>query len=216
MGFNVSICPVQTFIKAMDVTNALDALNRLVGGKEWSRVTEPTGPEKKYRTFKEAITAWRYSGDWNQDQTEFWIEEFCSDKLGDEEVFWYALAPFLNPEAEVFFSDQEDNYWYYTFTDGKMYVHTGEIVYNESAQIRIGNLGLVNDYVEPTQSDNSFYAVNMNMLKESASQLLSDGTNHEYDRALSELIAEFDTKKGEHLEEASYRVLEELKEMNNA
>ena len=57
------------------------------------------------------------------------IEAFTGDKLGDDEMLWRVLAPFVVSGATIEFRGEDGAMWRYLFTDDALVEQTARIVW---------------------------------------------------------------------------------------
>lgn len=81
-------------------------------------------------TLIDVLKAWRYEAE-EQDDGSISVSYFSGEKLADDAILWKALAPFVNPEAEILCTGEDDYHWKWTFTDNKFHELSGKVVYEE-------------------------------------------------------------------------------------
>ena len=59
------------------------------------------------------------------------VDYFAGEKMGQDDVFWETLAPFVQEGAMIEFRGEDDARWRYIFTGDGMKVQTGETVWKE-------------------------------------------------------------------------------------
>jgi len=124
MGYYVSYVIDTTVVEgneaeALATINALHTpkIMKLLGGGShgYSWVRNP--PEGEFKTLEEAFAAWRF---------EFFPENnsfnFVGEKLGDEEVLFNALAPYLTI-GDIYGRGGDGAEWGYRFTPGCPMIH---------------------------------------------------------------------------------------------
>lgn len=80
----------------------------------YSWVNNP--PEGGFTSLEEALDAWRFElGDWGDGTA--WIS-FTGDKLGQEEILFAALAPYL--AGDIYARGEDGEEWGFRFVDGRM------------------------------------------------------------------------------------------------
>lgn len=50
-----------------------------------------------------------------------------NNKTGQEDIFLYAIAPFVQENSYVIWKGEDDTYWKHEFRDGKMLTYNGEV-----------------------------------------------------------------------------------------
>jgi len=117
---NVTINNCSEALAAINALHTSDMLEAHASGGSWSAdkvnqrwyswVSNP--PEGGFQTLEKAMRAWRFSLD---DDNLF---HFIGEKLGDEEVLFNALAPYL--EGEIYARGEDGAEWGFKFHNGKM------------------------------------------------------------------------------------------------
>jgi hypothetical protein len=111
--------------KALAAINALhapDLMKKQAGGgcsdgtKWYSWVGNP--PEGGFTDLVDAIKSWRYEAALNDDGSVE-VLHFKGEKLGDCQILWAALAPFVNHKAEIFCKGEDGAQWKWTFKKNK-------------------------------------------------------------------------------------------------
>lgn len=113
MGYNMSQEGGRFTIKAANKTKAFRAIKALTGMYAW--VDE--GP---YATLKAACEAWRWELHENADTGDIDGISFTGEKLGDDEVLFNALAPYVERGSYIEMSGEEAALWRWTFNGKEM------------------------------------------------------------------------------------------------
>ncbi len=123
VDYNTDDVTIKNCPEALAAINALhtnDMLEAYAGGGSWSCGKEvdqrwyrwvDNPPEEGFKTLEEAMSAWRFN---LQDNSLY----FTGEKLGDEEVLFTALAPYL--EGEIYARGEDGAEWGFKFHNGKM------------------------------------------------------------------------------------------------
>lgn len=145
MGYCVDMTINNLFIPLEKVNDALKAINALhnlqtmkdnqcgggtfQGGKQtnWSYSWVDNPPTGGFKSLEEALDAWRYTAS-NQDGNCV-VEYFNGEKLGDDTTIWEALAPFVNPKAEIACRGEDGALWKWVFNNGKFKELSGTVTY---------------------------------------------------------------------------------------
>jgi hypothetical protein len=118
VGTIVSYDITEILIPKENVAACLKALNDLfIGGKSYRWIPPRT---TDFTDLVEAIESWGFDAQELLDQSEsVVIESFANEKLGDEAVFFRAIAPFVQGPTRVL-GREEDNYseWEFRFENG--------------------------------------------------------------------------------------------------
>ena len=143
MGYHVSMEISDLIIPAEKIAECLAAINELhtednlqnngrggnSDGKKWYSWVDNPKDADGFKDMKEAITSWRYSGDFD-DAGNFMIEYFDGEKWGgDEDCLYRAIAPFVNDGGTIECLGEEGERWRYLFAEGKMTEQTGRTVW---------------------------------------------------------------------------------------
>lgn len=90
------------------------------GGKmvdRWYRWVRNPG-EEGFSTLEEAFRAWRYETDPVVDFLN--VCQFIGEKLGDDEVLYAAIAPFVKDGGGITVTGEEGEKWGYRFREGQL------------------------------------------------------------------------------------------------
>lgn len=146
MGYSITMEISNLYIPEKNVEAALKAINDLhksqktieenAGGSllcmhgqttviGYSWVNNP--PVGGFTSLKEALASWRYEA--NEEAGDYVIEYFTGEKLGNCNVLWNALAPFVNPEAEIVCHGEDGAFWKHIFQNGELQTLHGRIIF---------------------------------------------------------------------------------------
>lgn len=130
------IIPAEKIAECLAAINELhteDNLNKNADGgssteKWYSWVNNPK--DGGFKDMKEAISSWRYSGDFD-DLGNFHFEYFEGEKWGgDEDYLYHAIAPFVNDGGLIECRGEDGAQWRYLFAEGKMTEQTGSTIWD--------------------------------------------------------------------------------------
>lgn len=139
MGYCVGMELKNIVIPAEQRKQALDAINDLfnqpekMGAVDWNGknrtlhfawIQQP--PKGKFFSLEKALEEWRYSSQENEDGSVT-VLYFEGEKLGDDNVLWSALAPFMNDDSKIICHGEDDAVWKWSFP-----VIDGTRIFNES------------------------------------------------------------------------------------
>lgn len=65
-------------------------------------------------TFEEAMRAWRWEVEFDQDGNVIWIE-FYGEKLGDDDHLWNAIAQYVEPDSYIEMQGEDGHIWRWVF-----------------------------------------------------------------------------------------------------
>lgn len=134
MGYTVrmSLCEVQ--IAADKCDGALAAIKKLhEDEKSWSWV-EAAGVLKT-TTLIEAFSEWRYEADLDDDTGDVVVSTFTGEKLGDDEMLWRALAPFVKDGAMIECWGEDDEHWRWNFDKAELDVQMATEFWGDDAEL---------------------------------------------------------------------------------
>ena len=97
--------------------------------KHYSWVNTPK--EDGFKDLKEAFNEWRYEGNFDK-KGNFTVECFEGEKLGDDEILFDTIAPFVDGGKEcglITVHGEEDDKWRYVFENGGIREETGTIIW---------------------------------------------------------------------------------------
>lgn len=123
MGYCISVTKVSFQIKAQKKVAALQAVKNLKGqetchdssGAHFSWVRQKNFEAAK--TLEEMLEGWRWRSTCNVDD-DIVALEFTGEKMGDDNLLFNALAPFVEGGSEIHFQGEDGSRWRYIF-DGK-------------------------------------------------------------------------------------------------
>jgi len=75
----------------------------------------------------------------NDDENGDLLISCYDNKTGQEEVFFSAAAPFIE-EGEYDWTGEDGEFWRWQFTDGKMFLLSGQRIYTHAAPIEVEKL----------------------------------------------------------------------------
>jgi hypothetical protein len=119
MGYYIEMDITNLLIKQANIKPCLAAINALFPVSENSRyhyawVNNP--PTGSFNTLTEALDEWRYKTEENNDDIA--VTNFTGEKLGDDEILYKAIAPFIESSAKIVITGEDDCKWEYIFTNG--------------------------------------------------------------------------------------------------
>jgi len=117
MGYCIG--QIETFfsIWAANVPKALAAIRALPAGK-YAWVDDNF---RSISSFESMMDEWRWEVEFDKDQNVVGIE-FTGEKMGDDELLFAAIAPFVNPYCFIVMEDQDDHrVWRWVFANGMLY-----------------------------------------------------------------------------------------------
>jgi len=82
-------------------------------------------------TLEDAFRAWRWAIDIDENTGDAVAIEFEGDKLGDDEKFFKAIAPFVEDGSYIDMIGEDGYAWRWLFGGGKLKEISGEIVFRE-------------------------------------------------------------------------------------
>jgi len=125
MGYCISLKEAKFRIPQCSVYDALQALKSLAGketirdssGRHFSWVHTQTFLDAE--TLREAMEAWRWpvEVDWDGNIVDI---DFAGQKLGDDELFFRTLAPFVEDGSYIAIQGEDDDIWRWVFENGQM------------------------------------------------------------------------------------------------
>jgi hypothetical protein len=143
MGYDVEISCDSVIVRASKVGAAIKAMGLLMGrvlDSHYSWVdTDAVDKALEAEDLCAALEEWRYGATAGDPMTpveqlatgkmftDVRVDYFHGSKLGDDELLWAALAPFIDHEASITFRGEDDTYWRYVFLDGSLIEQHGSI-----------------------------------------------------------------------------------------
>lgn len=136
MGYCIELRNSSFKIKSENKENTLKAIKGLAGqetigdssGRHFSWVNTPDFFFAK--TLEEAMKAWRWAIYSNPDGD---IDEisFCGQKLGDDEILFSAMAPFVENDSFLEMHGEDGSMWRWVFKDGKLEEKTATVSWED-------------------------------------------------------------------------------------
>jgi hypothetical protein len=138
MGYSMSLQDQKFLLKRSDAAKALEALKELFR-------KHPNGPNNyghfswietkdvlSANSLQKAMRACRWGLETNGgDDGDFDIIEFDGEKLGDDELIFSAIAPFVKDDSFVEMRGEDGSIWKWVFKDGKVKEKTGKVVFED-------------------------------------------------------------------------------------
>jgi len=118
----------ERFAEALEAVKALASQESLMGGGSYS-VSDGKKIETRHfswvdteaflkaETLVDALTEWRWKAILS-DSGDIDEVEFDGEKLGNDDVLWQALAPFVEPGSVIYCHGEDGTDWRWTFKDG--------------------------------------------------------------------------------------------------
>lgn len=124
-GFKIKAENVQKALKAIQALHGKESIKD-ASGRHFSWVGEDF---YKIDNLKDMLREWRWEGDFDEDGNIVYLS-FCGEKLGDDEVLFEALAPFIESGAEIEMEGEDGSLWKWCFENGEMREKHGRVVYD--------------------------------------------------------------------------------------
>ena len=138
MGYNVEMSLSNVVIPMEKIEGALKAINDLFepekmknGGGMYSWVNIPREP---FTDIVAALAEWRYRA--GILGPGLIVEYFAGEKLGDDSILWTALAPFINPGAEITCRGEDDITWKWVFDGKELHEKVGRVVFEDAEPVK--------------------------------------------------------------------------------
>jgi hypothetical protein len=144
MGYYMNMRECEFHIAADKKDDALQAIKELSkdesrmsggsfgnGGKKeawYSWVTTSEFVDAK--TLEDAIGAWRWEVETDEETGDITYIYFQGEKLGDDEVLFSALAPFITEGGYIEMSGEDGHLWRWAFTEGTLCEQVAEIIWS--------------------------------------------------------------------------------------
>jgi hypothetical protein len=130
----------QFYIKAENKAGALQAIKDLAkdehqaGSDQFDKNWRYAWVSNKYKnaeTLEEALAHWRWHAvvSENNDSGDIVAIDFQGEKLGDEEVLFTAIAPFVEKGSYIEIHGEEDCFWRWVFDGETMTEKYAELVW---------------------------------------------------------------------------------------
>lgn len=131
MGYCIEMIESDFVVRKDNFGKALESLKSVfvpenmtckdyVSGKEYPHFSwVDTKTVIESNTLEEAMKEIRYNPMYNADGDIYGLE-FTGEKYGDEEVFFNALAPYVEYNSQLSFEGEDGATWKWIFKDGKV------------------------------------------------------------------------------------------------
>lgn len=143
MGYCVDMSIDGVIISKKNVDRALRAINNLfmpgnlkrAGGASWTNGVETKHyswvrtPIDPFTDIIKALAEWRYQAALSG-SGDVIVEYFTGEKLGDDDILWTALGPFVNPGGQIFCSGEDGAAWKWTF-NGSFNEISARLIYED-------------------------------------------------------------------------------------
>lgn len=138
MGYCMNLHDQKFLLKRSNSETALEALKELFrkyphgpnnyGHFSWIN----TGKVLSANSLQEAIKACRWGLEANGgDNGDFDIIEFLGEKLGDDELIFSAIAPYVKDDSYIEMQGEDGTIWKWVFKGGKVKEKTAKVVYED-------------------------------------------------------------------------------------
>lgn len=116
MGYYMTQQDSKFIIESRNHKKALAAIKALIGKETWGDhfAWVDTSGFKKAKTLSAALAAWRWDAKMDEDYNIIGID-FGGEKLGDDEVLFRAIAPFVEPGSFIEMRGEDGCLWRWLF-----------------------------------------------------------------------------------------------------
>ena len=142
MGYYMNMVDADFMIKSENVEPAFQAIKKLIdqvderggGGSYFNGVSKrhyswvSTEELVKSKSLSEFMDEWRWEIDFDENGNVNDIC-FCGEKLGDDEILFEALAPFVEEGSYIEMRGEESDLWRWVFQNGECVEKTPEIIW---------------------------------------------------------------------------------------
>jgi hypothetical protein len=133
MGYYMQVVDTKFRIKRENFGKALLAIKSLAGketyGTHFSWVNTPEF--LKAETLEEGIKAWRWEAEVEGPSGDVTDISFRGEKLGDDELFFQVIAPFVEKGSFVEMSGDDNGRWRWFFDGYTVLDQTAKVTYDE-------------------------------------------------------------------------------------
>jgi hypothetical protein len=132
MGYYMTLESSKFRIDIKNHRKALKAIKALSGGEgcghhfSWVDTTD----FKKAKTLAEALEAWRWDAEMDEDYNIIGID-FGGEKLGDDEILFRAIAPFVESGSYLELQGEDGCLWRWRFDNGGFRQQDSKIVWED-------------------------------------------------------------------------------------
>lgn len=142
MGYFITVELDDVKISSENIDKCLEAINGMFTPKGLSRGGGGTycngkttksyswvgTPKNGFKTLREALNAWRYATEADYSGAIV-LTDFIGEKIGDDELLFEAIAPFVEDGGIAYFTGEDSSQWRYLFENGAVTEQQGRVVY---------------------------------------------------------------------------------------
>lgn len=121
-------------IKSANCPNVVDAI-RALEGKETNLTPEPhfyyIAPKdvSSAKNIVDLFKAWRWEIEFDN-QADISYVQFIGEKLGDEDILFQAIAPYVEDGSYIQVFDDDGRIWRWCFDEGRMLIKYAKLVFD--------------------------------------------------------------------------------------
>lgn len=126
MGYNIKLVGCDFWIGSENADEALEALRHRTEPDRQAWMNRATPEEWDY--LKEALEDWRFMATLDDERNIVGLQ-FIGEKVGDENVLFDTLAPYVGDESYLEFQGADGERWRYVFEGGDVEKVYGEVTF---------------------------------------------------------------------------------------
>lgn len=128
MSYDIEFRDASFFIPAKKKTEALSAINNLVG-EIWVQYSRVRGTSDEWDSLTTAMADWRFPVETDEDGNVVDIK-FTGEKAGETKKFFDAIAPFVKENSYIELMGANGEIWRLVFKDNMCIRRDGEVTFN--------------------------------------------------------------------------------------
>jgi hypothetical protein len=82
----------------------------------------------KFQSLEQALSEWNFEG-YYDDEANFIIDKFTGEKWGDEGILFQFIAEYINPEAEIYITGEDEDKFKWSFKNKVFLQERAVVVY---------------------------------------------------------------------------------------
>lgn len=129
MGYCITVTDNQLKINKENFQNCVNAIISLHGQETYQdHFSWVDRNFYQLNSLKDILNAWRWEPLYDESGNIQQLE-FTGEKLGDDELLFKTLAPFIEPDSFINFRGEDNYHWQYAFDGKTMKELQGKVVY---------------------------------------------------------------------------------------
>lgn len=142
MGYCITVTDNQLKIKQENFQKCLEAIKSLHGQEtnNYQNKSHFSWVDEKFyqlNSLDQILNEWRWKPLYDENGNIQQLE-FNGEKLGDDEILFKTLAPFIEPDSFINFRGEDNEHWQYAFNGKTIRELKGEVIFQNYSMFKVG------------------------------------------------------------------------------